>query len=207
MESVKQLITRGQDVSLEFISHIEDQLAITRTIVAFANTNGGKVIVGINDKNKVVGVMPAEELKLLEEIISKDCLPTVNFETKVIEDGRHLLLEIDVPKSTSKHKAKGDDGEMKFYHRIKDATLVGNRVIINLWKLQEELAPKPIELNDDLKSIMEFIGEHKLVTVSKVFRFFALNKNEINLYLAQLNYWGYIDCVIVESGMAYTLAN
>ena len=110
-------------------------------------------------------------------------------------------------KANPKHKAKGDDGQLSFYHRIQDQTLISNRVIINLWKLQEELAPKPIELNDDLKSIMEFIGEHKLVTVSKVFRFFALNKNEINLYLAQLNYWGYIDCVIVESGMAYTLAN
>ena len=61
MESVKQLITRGQDVSLEFTSHIENQLTITRTIVAFANTNGGKVIVGINEKNKVVGVEPAED--------------------------------------------------------------------------------------------------------------------------------------------------
>ena len=85
MESVKQLITRGQDVSLEFTSHIENQLTITRTIVAFANTNGGKVIVGINEKNKVVGVEPAEELKLFKELINNDCAPIVPFESKVIE--------------------------------------------------------------------------------------------------------------------------
>ena len=207
MESVKQLITRGQDVSLEFTSHIENQLTITRTIVAFANTNGGKVIVGINEKNKVVGVEPAEELKLFKELINNDCAPIVPFESKVIEEGRHLLLEIDVPKSSIKHKAKGEEGEMQFYHRIKDTTLVGNRVIINLWKLQDDSTSKPIDLDDNLKAIFEFIEEHKPVTVSKIFRFFALNKNDINLYLAQLNYWGYIDCVIVESGMAYTLAN
>lgn len=206
MEYVKQLITRGQDVSLEFISHIENQLTITRTIVAFANTNGGKVIVGINEKNKTVGVVPAEELKLLNEIISNECDPPVPFESKVIEDGRHLLLEIDIPKSTSKHKTKGEDGEMRFYHRIKDTTLVGNRVIINLWKLQDDSPPKPIDQDDNLKAIYEFIEEHKPVTVSKIFRFFALNKNEVNLYIAQLIHWGYIECVIVESGMAYTLA-
>ena len=96
---------------------------------------------------------------------------------------------------------------MQFYHRIKDTTLVGNRVIINLWKLQDDSTPKPIDLDDNLKAIFEFIEEYKPVTVSKIFRFFALNKNDVNLYLAQLNYWGYIDCVIVESGMAYTLAN
>ena len=207
MESVKQLITRGQDVSLEFTSHIENQLTITRTIVAFANTNGGKVIVGINEKNKVVGVEPAEELKLFKELINNDCAPIVPFESKVIEEGRHLLLEIDVPKSSIKHKAKGEEGEMQFYHRIKDTTLVGNRVIINLWKLQDDSTSKPIDLDDNLKAIFEFIEEYKPVTVSKIFRFFALNKNDVNLYLAQLNYWGYIDCVIVESGMAYTLAN
>ena len=207
MESVKQLITRGQDVSLEFTSHIENQLTITRTIVAFANTNGGKVIVGINEKNKVIGVEPAEELKLFKELINNDCAPIVPFESKVIEEGRHLLLEIDVPKSSIKHKAKGEEGEMQFYHRIKDTTLVGNRVIINLWKLQDDSTSKPIDLDDNLKAIFEFIEEYKPVTVSKIFRFFALNKNDINLYLAQLNYWGYIDCVIVESGMAYTLAN
>jgi predicted HTH transcriptional regulator len=207
MESIKQLITRGQNVSLEFISHIENHLAITRTIVAFANTDGGRVIVGINKKNKIVGVLPAEELKLLEELISNDCLPAVTFESRVIEDGRHLLLEIDIPKSTNKHKAKADDGEMRFYHRIKDTTLVGNRVIIKLWKLQDESTPKPMDLDDNLKAIFEYIEEHKPVTISNIFRFFALNKNDINLYIAQLNYWGYIDCVIVESGMAYTLAN
>tara|TARA_B110000114_G_C14940869_1_gene336335 strand:+ start:25 stop:648 length:624 start_codon:yes stop_codon:yes gene_type:complete len=207
MESVKQLITRGQDVSLEFTSHIENQLTITRTIVAFANTNGGKVIVGINEKNKVIGVEPAEELKLFKELINNDCAPIVPFESKVIEEGRHLLLEIDVSKSSIKHKAKGEEGGMQFYHRIKDTTLVGNRVIINLWKLQDDSTSKPIDLDDNLKAIFEFIEEYKPVTVSKIFRFFALNKNDINLYLAQLNYWGYIDCVIVESGMAYTLAN
>ena len=207
MESVKQLITRGQDVSLEFTSQIENQLTITRTIVAFANTNGGKVIVGINEKNKIVGVEPAEELKLFKELINNDCAPIVPFESKVIEEGRHLLLEIDVPKSSIKHKAKGEEGEMQFYHRIKDTTLVGNRVIINLWKLQDDSTSKPIDLDDNLKAIFEFIEEYKPVTVSKIFRFFALNKNDVNLYLAQLNYWGYIDCVIVESGMAYTLAN
>ena len=207
MESVKQLITRGQDVSLEFTSHIENQLTITRTIVAFANTNGGKVIVGINEKNKVIGVEPAEELKLFKELINNDCAPIVPFESKVIEEGRHLLLEIDVPKSSIKHKAKGEEGGMQFYHRIKDTTLVGNRVIINLWKLQDDSTSKPIDLDDNLKAIFEFIEEYKPVTVSKIFRFFALNKNDVNLYLAQLNYWGYIDCVIVESGMAYTLAN
>lgn len=207
MESVKQLITRGQDVSLEFTSQIENQLTITRTIVAFANTNGGKVIVGINEKNKIVGVEPAEELKLFKELINNDCAPIVPFESKVIEEGRHLLLEIDVPKSSIKHKAKGEEGGMQFYHRIKDTTLVGNRVIINLWKLQDDSTSKPIDLDDNLKAIFEFIEEYKPVTVSKIFRFFALNKNDVNLYLAQLNYWGYIDCVIVESGMAYTLAN
>lgn len=207
MESVKQLIARGKGVSLEFIAHIENQLTITRTIVAFANTNGGKVIVGINEKNKIVGVVPAEELKLLEEIISNECSPAVPFESRVIEYGRHLLLEIDITKSTNKHKAKGEGGQMKFYHRIDDATLVGNRVIINLWRLQDESAPRSIDLDDNLKAIYEFIEKHKPVTVSKIFRFFALNKNDVNLYLAQLNYWGYIDCVIVESGMAYTLTN
>jgi ATP-dependent DNA helicase RecG len=51
---LQQIITQGEGENLEFKSSFNNELI--ETIVAFANTSGGKVIAGINQNNKVVGV-------------------------------------------------------------------------------------------------------------------------------------------------------
>ena len=46
---LEKLIGPGESVNLEFKSSFNNELI--ETMVAFANTNGGKVVVGINQKN------------------------------------------------------------------------------------------------------------------------------------------------------------
>lgn len=52
---LQNILKTGESETVEFKSSFNNELI--ETLVAFANTKGGKVLVGINDKNKIAGVV------------------------------------------------------------------------------------------------------------------------------------------------------
>jgi ATP-dependent DNA helicase RecG len=59
LSDIESLINSGESETLEFKSSFNNETI--ETLVAFANTNGGKVIVGINHKNEIIGAKVNEE--------------------------------------------------------------------------------------------------------------------------------------------------
>jgi ATP-dependent DNA helicase RecG len=51
---IEKLIQSGENESLEFKSNFNNELI--ETLVAFANTSGGKIIAGINPKGEFTGI-------------------------------------------------------------------------------------------------------------------------------------------------------
>jgi ATP-dependent DNA helicase RecG len=58
-EKIEELIKFGEGQNLEFKSSFNNELI--ETLVAFANTNGGRIIVGINQYNELSGVQVKSE--------------------------------------------------------------------------------------------------------------------------------------------------
>lgn len=71
-------ILAGESKNLEFKEKLPDRsIGYIKSVVAFANGNGGKIIFGITDKTKtVVGIDEAEVFKSMDAIanaISDSC--------------------------------------------------------------------------------------------------------------------------------------
>lgn len=77
---------------------------IVKTVIAFANTNGGKIVIGIEDDGKVVGVTnPDSEMLMLTNSIRDAVKPDVTlFVSSEIEekDGRKIII-VEVQKGTA----------------------------------------------------------------------------------------------------------
>ncbi len=56
MTDLKKLISRGESETREFKKSAADMKAIIKTIAAFSNSRGGKIIIGVSDSGKVSGV-------------------------------------------------------------------------------------------------------------------------------------------------------
>ena len=54
-----ELIAQGEGVRLEFKRSISAAHRIARTLVAFANTSGGTLLIGVADNGTIVGVSSA----------------------------------------------------------------------------------------------------------------------------------------------------
>lgn len=205
MPELKQRIALGEGAQLDFKFRIEDQKKIARTIVAFANSRGGSLLIGVKDSGKIVGCNPEEEFHMMQGAADVFCQPPVPIESKVWQEGHHLVLEILVPPSAQKHKAKDDKGEWKFFHRILDQTLLANRITFLLWRFAKEGKNRPEAFTEELSQLIEIIRINQPVTISKLFRTSDLSKNSVIEHVATLVYWGILQQNVSESGLTYSL--
>ena len=205
VSELKKIIAEGEGVSLDFKFRIDDQKKIARTLVAFANTEGGKLLIGVKDNGKVAGADPEEEFYMIQGASELFTRPIVEVTSKVWQEGHHLVLEVDVPKSDEKHKAKDEDGQWKFYHRVEDQTLLANKIVFKLWRMQSDGMERPEIFSDEEIAFIKVIEESQPVTISKLYRTTELNKNAVNSLLATLIHWGVVQRKVEGSRVLYAL--
>src|SRR3989344_7867352 len=100
-KKIKDLIKKGESQDLEFKLNSEN---IGKDICAFANTNDGIILVGIDDKKG--GIEGIENIKKMEEEIaniSHSCDPPIRIKINK-EDS---MLIVNVKKSAKIHSFKG----------------------------------------------------------------------------------------------------
>lgn len=203
MSELKKRIALGEGVSLDFKFRIDDQKKIARTLAAFANTQGGSLLIGVKDNGKIAGCNPEEEFYMIEGAAQVFCQPSVQFESQVVQEGHHLILEVNVPQSETKHKARDDKGEWKFYHRLEDQTLLANKITFLLWRYKKEGKRKAESFTPDVSELLDLVRRYEPVTISKLFRESNLPKRLVNEHIATLVYWDVIDREITDSGIKY----
>lgn len=82
-------IKSGESKNVEFkVKLPDDSKKYMKTIVAYANTSGGKIIIGVDDTRNIVGVEPSSVFQIMDKIanaISDMCapqiIPDVTFQT------------------------------------------------------------------------------------------------------------------------------
>ncbi|MDZ7691631.1 MAG: ATP-binding protein [Balneolaceae bacterium] len=100
---VKNLAQTGEGTYLEFKRTIPSAEKIAREIAAFANTNGGTLLVGVDDDKSLVGVKGYhEEEFLLNKATYEICEPSVDITIEVVHFGERDLLVIRVPEVENK---------------------------------------------------------------------------------------------------------
>ena len=63
---IQRLISEGEHVHQDFKFEISDARKIAKSISAFANTEGGRLLVGVKDNGKIAGVRSEEEIYMIE---------------------------------------------------------------------------------------------------------------------------------------------
>jgi len=83
--------------TLELKRDLSSPRGVMRTLVAFSNTAGGKIIVGIDDRKQVVGVdRPLDEEERLCSMIADSIRPRLipNIELMTVEGKTLLIVEV-----------------------------------------------------------------------------------------------------------------
>lgn len=93
------LIAQGENKTLEFKESLPKNESIAKTIVAFSNTSGGRLIIGVNDECQIVGIAD-QNLAALQDtivsVISDRCHPNILPEIYTLNIEGKLLLVIEI---------------------------------------------------------------------------------------------------------------
>lgn len=120
-------IAEGEHDMQDFKVVLPSKLKIARTLAAFANGKGGRLLVGVNDNGRLEGVDVEEEMFEIHEVAENFCDPPVNLEFIIHEIDDMEILEVDVLKSLRRpHAAQDDKGIWHIYIRVGDQTLQAN---------------------------------------------------------------------------------
>ena len=104
---------------MDFKRDLSSRKSVLKDIVAFANTAGGVVVVGIDDDGSVVGVAdPLREEERLSSSISDGIEPQLLPEIYAASYGEHELLVVEVSHHPAPFYLKADGPERGVYVRL-----------------------------------------------------------------------------------------
>ena len=103
-EEIVTLLEQGEGQSVEFEKQIPSQEDISRDMVAFANSDGGKIVLGLDDKNKhLVGVEAGDDFRnWIKELGEKRCTPRIVPQIEIIDRGGKKIVVVSVSEGDEK---------------------------------------------------------------------------------------------------------
>jgi predicted HTH transcriptional regulator len=177
LHHITKLIAEGEHQRLDFKFEIADAHKIARTLVAFANTDGGRLLVGVKDNGALAGVRSEEEYYMVEGAARMYCKPAVAFSVKEWNLNKKTILEIIIPKSAQRpHFAQQQDGTWKAYHRVKDQNFIVNRILMRVWKLENTPKGVFLKFSDPEKFLLEYLETSDSITLSKFIRLAGISR-------------------------------
>ncbi|MBP8958856.1 MAG: ATP-binding protein [Bacteroidales bacterium] len=178
---LKTLISRGENKKVDFKYCINDSKKIAKTLSAFANTEGGTLLVGVRDNGSVAGVNSEEEYYMIDSAAKLYCKPEIPVIMRPHDVNGKTIIEVKVEKGLNRpYNAKGEDGKWKAYFRNEDQNLVANKILIKLWKYDTRKRGITIRFGKSENILLNYLKENDSITLS-AFRKLA----EIPLYRAE----------------------
>lgn len=96
---IQQLITEGEHVHQDFKFAISDARKIAKSLSAFANTGGGRLLIGVKDNGKIAGIRSEEELYMIEAAATMYCKPALQLENQLYRVKAKMYWRFMFPKA------------------------------------------------------------------------------------------------------------
>jgi predicted HTH transcriptional regulator len=203
---IKGLIQEGEHRQLDFKFEISDAKKIARTFSAFANTVGGRLLIGVKDNGRISGVRSEEEAYMAESAAHLFCKPAVDFDIKkwVIE-GKCVLEVIIAASKRRPHYAKNDDGQWIAFVRVGDQNIKANRILLNVWK--SELGSKGVLVNygKEERALIDYLSQNDRITMNRFMKVARIDRFQAERILTNLILINVISMELTEKAAFYSL--
>ena len=136
---IRALIAEGEHVRQDFKFEVSDSRKIARSLSAFANTEGGRLLIGVKDNGRIAGVRSEEEMYMVEAAAKVYCDPEVEVEMRVYRpEGRSVLIASVEPAPRKPVMVKEEGGRKLAYVRIADENILASPVHIGVWRCEAD---------------------------------------------------------------------
>lgn len=185
--SIVDLIEKGEGLHLDFKFEVSDSAKIARSLASFANTKGGKLLIGVNDDGTIAGISSEEELFMIQDAAGKYCIPEVTFVSKEWNIKGKKVLEINITKSTTTpHRAPDHSGNLKAFVRVADQNMLANGVQMKIWQKLNTTKVISFNYTEDAKRLLSLLDQNNFLSLKQILPLQKLSRFKIENMLAEL---------------------
>lgn len=203
---ITKLIQQGEHQQQDFKYCISDSRKIARSLVAFANTDGGRLLIGVKDNGRIAGVRSEEEYYMAESAAKIYSKPAIKFSTKQhLIDGKTVLEVIVEPSKDKPHFARDEENKWWAWYRKDDENRLANKIMIEVWKRQKSTAGILIHYSDAEKILLDYLEKNEKISVSKYSRIAHLNYKKAEQIIINFRTLNILKDYFSESRIDYSI--
>lgn len=193
LQEVKNLALKGEGLKIEFKKKAAFPEKIVREVIALANTQGGDLLIGVDDDGTVSGQrFIEEEIFVMEKAIREMIFPALEVEVFTIKlNEKKGVAVFRIPLSQLRPHYLKDGEKRQAFIRVEDRSIKASR---EAWEvLKKSRTPKDTVFRYGQKEeiLMKALGEKSQITltefakIAKIPKFLA-SKTLVKLVVANV---------------------
>lgn len=205
IRELHRLIRKGESQTVDFKKTVTRADKIAKTMVSFANTKGGTLIIGVLDDGRIIGTNSQEEAYALRQAAEHHCRPPVQLSFFEVEDElQQPVLLADIAESTHKpHEALSKNGEWRAYIRMHDKSVLASKEL--LLQLKKGVVGERGALGKEGLAVVSFLQKNERITAKILAQLINISDRRAKKLLIGMSQDGWLFSHGFEKETFYTL--
>jgi len=175
-KKIAEMIKNGEGLTVEFKQRFSSFEKTAKEMIAFANTRGGYILIGVDDDKSIYGIASEKsDIELVKESAEKYCAPPIDYKIETVEIDCKDLLIIEVAESKTKphriqdYKNSLELNNAQVYVRINDKSVLASKEMIKILQTQSSgTSLKNYVVGNQEKIVFEYLDKHERITVKEL---------------------------------------
>lgn len=188
------LIEEGENLTCEFKRKFSTPEKIAREMIAFANTKGGFLIIGVDDDKEIVGVESEKsESELILDAAQNYCEPPLRINIDYVEIKGKEVVVVEILESKLKpHRIQDYLNELDINNsvvtiRVNDKSVQASKEMIRIMKSRSsEMSLKKYSIGANEKAVFEYLDKKERISVKELSSYVNISERRASRTLVKL---------------------
>lgn len=188
------LIEEGENLTCEFKRKFSTPEKIAREMIAFANTKGGYLIIGVDDDKEIVGVESEKtESELILDAAQNYCEPPLRINIDYVEIKGKEVVVVEILESELKpHRIQDYLNELDINNsvvtiRVNDKSVQASKEMIRIMKSRSsEMSLKKYSIGANEKAVFEYLDKKERISVKELSSYVNISERRASRTLVKL---------------------
>lgn len=183
---LQRLIKEGEHQQQDFKYRVSDALKLAKSVSAFANTDGGRLLIGVRDDGYMSGVRSEEEIYMMHQAAYRYCRPeaSIKFDTYHVE-GRTIVVATVPPSGKRPICVVDKEDKPRAYIRIADENIVASPVHLAIWREAQNPQGAMMTYTETVRKLLA-VMEGQRLTLNQIVKRSGIARNKAITLLARL---------------------
>jgi hypothetical protein len=176
---LRRLVLEGEGQHLEFKRKVSQPEKIVREMIAFANSEGGTLLIGVDDDGTLAGVKyPDEELLMVRQAMEKHMKQSLVYHDSLIElTSSRFVVRLDIPPSEKRPLYFiGEKKQRESFVRMNDMSIKASPQMNEIVRRKRQNKNVRFYFAEHELALMKYLDENKSITLQAFQKLTGLNQ-------------------------------